>query len=130
MILLPVKILANAKQRLASVLEQQARTELAQAMLRDVVEALAAYAGDQVAIATSDPFAIDLAGQYGFAIIRDQSNLNETDAIEMATRVCESRGIESTLVIPGDIPLIEAADVRARGLDRSRPSSSGSPPSP
>jgi 2-phospho-L-lactate guanylyltransferase len=112
-ILLPVKNLANAKQRLASVLEQQARTELAQTMLADVVTAIAAYAGDEVAIATSDPFAIELAGQYGFDIIRDESNLSETDAIEMATRVCESRGIESTLVIPGDIPLIEAADIRA-----------------
>jgi 2-phospho-L-lactate guanylyltransferase len=112
-ILLPVKILANAKQRLASVLEQQARTELAQAMLRDVVETLAAYAGDGVSMATSDPFAIELAGQYGFEVIRDESNVSETDAIEMATLVCESRGIESTLVIPGDIPLIEASDISA-----------------
>src|SRR6202051_3538142 len=31
----------------------------------------------------------------------------------MATSVCESRVIESTLVIPGDIPLIEAADLHA-----------------
>jgi 2-phospho-L-lactate guanylyltransferase len=56
---------------------------------------------------------VELAGRYGFEIIRDESNLSETDAIEMATRVCEARGIESTLVIPGDIPLIEAADIRA-----------------
>ena len=113
MILLPVKNLANAKQRLAPVLEQQARTELAQAMLADVVEAVAAYTGDKVSLATSDPFAIELARQNGFEIIRDESNLSETDAIAMATRVCESRGVKSTLVIPGDIPLIEAADIRA-----------------
>jgi 2-phospho-L-lactate guanylyltransferase len=112
-ILLPVKNLANAKQRLAQVLDQQARTELAQAMLSDVMETLAAYAGNGVSLATSDPFAVAMAGQYGFEIIRDESNLSETDAIEMATRVCESRGVESTLVIPGDIPLIEAADIRA-----------------
>ena len=113
MILLPVKNLANAKQRLAPVLDQQTRTRLAQAMLSDVVDALKAYARDGVAIATSDPFAIELADQYGFEIIRDESNLSETDAIAMATRVCESRGVKSTLVIPGDIPLIEAADIRA-----------------
>lgn len=113
MILLPVKNLANAKQRLAAVLEQQARTELAQAMLADVVEAVAVYSGDEVSLATSDPFAIELARQHGFEIIRDESNLSETDAIAMATRVCESRGVKSTLVIPGDIPLIEAADIRA-----------------
>lgn len=113
MILLPVKNLANAKQRLAAVLGQVARTELAQAMLTDVVEAIVAYGSDEVALATSDPFAVELADQYGFEIIRDEANVSETDAIEVATRVCESRGIESTLVIPGDIPLIEAGDIRA-----------------
>jgi 2-phospho-L-lactate guanylyltransferase len=112
-IILPVKNLANAKQRLAAALEQPARTELAQTMLADVVEALAAYAGDGVSLVTSDPFAIELAGQHGFEIIPDESNVSETDAIEMASRVCEARGVESTLVIPGDIPLIDTEDIRA-----------------
>jgi 2-phospho-L-lactate guanylyltransferase len=113
MILLPVKNLAQAKQRLAAVLDQPTRTELAQAMLTDVVEAIAAYAGDEVALATSDPFATELAAQLGLEVIRDESNISETNAIEMATRICEIRGVETTLVIPGDIPLIEAADIRA-----------------
>ena len=44
-------------------------------------------------------------------MIPDHSNSGETDAIEMATRFCESHGIESTLVIPGDIPLIQASEL-------------------
>ncbi len=113
MILLPVKNLAKAKQRLAAVLDQPTRTELAQTMLSDVVSAIVAFAGDDVALATSDPFALELAARYGFEVIRDESNVSETDAIEMATQVCEARGVHSTLVIPGDIPLIDAADLRA-----------------
>jgi 2-phospho-L-lactate/phosphoenolpyruvate guanylyltransferase len=113
MILLPVKNLAKAKQRLASALDQATRTELAQTMLTDVVEAIAAFAGDEVALATSDSFAVELACRYGFEIIRDEANVSETAAIEMATRACEARGAESTLVIPGDIPLIDATDLRA-----------------
>ena len=113
MILLPVKNLAKAKQRLASLLDQPARTELAQTMLSDVTAAIAAFAGDEVALATSDPFAMNLAGKYGFEIIRDEANVSETDAIEMATRVCEARGIQTTLVLPGDIPLLEPADLAA-----------------
>jgi 2-phospho-L-lactate guanylyltransferase len=112
MILVPVKNLANAKQRLAQVLEQSARTELAQAMLQDVLEALAECAVDEVSLVTSDPFALQLSNHYRFAVITDDSNLSETSAIEMATRACESRGIQTTLVIPADIPLIEAADIR------------------
>lgn len=112
MILVPVKNLANAKQRLAHVLGQPARTELAQAMLGDVLQAVAESAADEVSVVTSDPFAVELAEHYRFAVISDDSNFSETSAIEMATRVCESRGIQSTLVIPADIPLIEAADIR------------------
>ena len=113
MILVPVKNLANAKQRLAPVLEQSVRTELAQAMLGEVLEALSASTADDVSVVTSDPFATELANNYGFEIIADEGNRSETNAIEMATRVCESRGIETTLVLPGDIPLVEAAEVRA-----------------
>ena len=113
MILLPVKNLAKAKQRLAAVLDQPTRTELAQTMLSDVVSAIVAFAGEDVALATSDPFALELAARYGFEVIRDESNESETDAIEMATRVCEGRGIASTLVLPGDIPLIDTSDIRA-----------------
>jgi 2-phospho-L-lactate guanylyltransferase len=113
MILVPVKNLAKAKQRLAAVLDQQVRTELAHTMLTDVAEAIAEFGADQVALATSDPFAIDLARQFRFEVILDESNISETDAIEKATQVCVSRGIASTLVIPGDIPLIDASDLRA-----------------
>jgi 2-phospho-L-lactate guanylyltransferase len=113
MILVPVKILANAKQRLAVVLDQSSRTELAHSMLEDVLQALAESAADEVSLVTSDPFALELANQHRFAVIRDDSNLSETAAIEMATRACESCGVQTTLVIPGDIPLIEAADITA-----------------
>ena len=109
MILVPVKDLRNAKQRLAPVLAQQSRTELARAMLSDVLEALS---GNDVAVVTSDSFAMELARYHQFEIIPDEANLSETDAIAMATSLCESRGIPNTLVIPGDIPLLENADVQ------------------
>jgi len=113
MILVPVKNLGRAKQRMASVLDQPTRTELAKTMLLDVLQAIAAYKREKAAIVTSDIFAMEQAEYFGFDVIADQSNLSETDAIEVATEVCKSRGVESTLVIPGDIPLIEAEDLAA-----------------
>jgi len=111
-ILVPVKNLSAAKQRLAAVLDQPARTELAQAMLQDVVATLAAWARRPAcALVTSDPFAIELAKQYDFEIIPDLANPGETGAIEMATRLCVERGLDSTLVIPADIPLIQANEL-------------------
>jgi 2-phospho-L-lactate guanylyltransferase len=112
MILVPVKNLANAKQRLASVLDQVARTELARAMLHDVLDALAMCSdGPHVGLVTSDPFAVDLAREFNFEVILDSANRSETDAIEMATQLCQLRGVESTLVIPADVPLIQSSEV-------------------
>ena len=111
MILIPVKNLSNAKQRLGDVLDQSVRTELAHAMLADVLQAVVEYAREDVSLVTSDPFALNQAATHGFGVIPDDSNTSETDAIEMATRLCVSRGTGRTLVIPGDIPLIEDEDL-------------------
>jgi 2-phospho-L-lactate guanylyltransferase len=108
MILIPVKNLAFAKQRLATLLDQPTRTRLAQAMLHDVLDCVAQLPNrPAVAVVTTDPFALELAERFSFEVIPDHANSSETDAIEMATKVCEQRGIESTLVIPADIPLIQ-----------------------
>jgi len=108
-ILVPIKDTATAKQRLAAVLDQSLRTELARAMLHDVLATLHRWKNrPPVALVTSDGYATALAAEYGFEVIPDPENPGETGAIEMATGVCVARGVESTLVIPADIPLIEA----------------------
>lgn len=113
MILVPVKNLSNAKQRLAPILDQASRTELAQSMLFDVLETLGKWQNrPEVGIVTSDPFAIELAEHFRFAVIPDHRNVSETDAIEMATERCVERGAKSTLVIPGDIPLVQAWELQ------------------
>jgi 2-phospho-L-lactate guanylyltransferase (CobY/MobA/RfbA family) len=89
MILLPIKDLRKAKQRLAGVLDQAARTQLARAMIRDILCTLASWQNcPEVALVTSDPFAADLAAQYKFQVIPDLENRSETDAIERATAFC------------------------------------------
>ena len=112
MILIPVKNLSSAKQRLASLFDQAARTQLAQAMLHDVVAALASWPGRPAcALVTNDHFAIELSEQYDFQIIPDPINPGETGAIEMATAICCERGARFTLVIPGDIPLAQGSEI-------------------
>jgi len=107
-ILVPIKNTASAKQRLASILDQPARTQLAQAMLTDVLTTLHEWKNrPKVGIVTSDPYTMKLAAEYQFEVIPDPDNPGETGAIEMATRVCVERREQSTLVIPADIPLIE-----------------------
>jgi 2-phospho-L-lactate guanylyltransferase len=112
MILVPIKNLADAKQRLSPVLNPGERFALAQAMCEDVLQALADWQGrPAVAVVTSDSFARDLAARFNFEVIADD-NSGETSAIEMATAVCREHGMSSTLVVPADIPLIEASELQ------------------
>jgi 2-phospho-L-lactate guanylyltransferase len=107
-ILVPIKDTAAAKQRLAAVLDQSSRTELARTMLHDVLTTLHLWKNrPPVGVVTGDSYASNLAAEYGFEIIPDRDNPGETGAIEMATRACVERGIEETLVIPADIPLLQ-----------------------
>jgi 2-phospho-L-lactate guanylyltransferase len=113
MILIPVKNLVSAKQRLSFVLGPEERAELARAMCEDVLDTVARWPGrPDVAVVTSDPFATKLALRFDFQVIADELNPGETGAIEMATAVCRQRGAQSTLVIPADIPLMEESELQ------------------
>lgn len=114
MILVPIKNTSSAKQRLAAVLDQSSRTQLAQAMLHDVLSVLHDWSNrPAVGVVTSDPFAIEVAAEFHFEVIPDPDNPGETGAIEMATRICVERGEKDTLVIPADIPLLQVWELEA-----------------
>ena len=116
-LLIPVKSLTTAKQRLAAALDQERRSQLAEAMLCDVMTAAAGVLGRiDVALVTGDVRARALAAEFGFLAIDDPRNESETAAIEMATAWCEQRGYDTSVVVPGDIPLITSDELQ-RVLD-------------
>jgi 2-phospho-L-lactate guanylyltransferase len=116
-LLIPVKNLTNAKQRLAAALDQGRRSQLAEAMLRDVMTAAQGLLGCiDVALVTGDAQAQELAHEFDFRVIEDIRNESETAAIEMATLWCEQNGYDTTIVVPGDIPLITSEELH-RVLD-------------
>jgi 2-phospho-L-lactate guanylyltransferase len=121
MILVPVKNLADAKQRLSSILSREERFALAQTMCEDVLHTLALWQSrPPVAVVTNDAFACGLAARFNFAVIGDD-NSGETNAIEMATAICREQGVASTLVIPADIPLIDGSELQ-KIVDSAPPS--------
>jgi 2-phospho-L-lactate guanylyltransferase len=112
MILVPVKNLENAKERLSPVLDRAERRALAEAMLLDVLEALTGLRRySAVALVTSDSFAISLARQHRFEVIDDPINRSETDAVAQGTQFCITHGHKWMLVVPGDIPLVQISDL-------------------
>jgi 2-phospho-L-lactate/phosphoenolpyruvate guanylyltransferase len=110
--LIPVKDLTQAKVRLSSFLSPTERYTLATAMLDDVLAAVRqASTLERIALVTTDPHALALAVQWGFEVVDEGSGRGETGAVELAVKVCQERGASSLIVIPGDIPLLTAADV-------------------
>lgn len=116
-LLIPVKNLSIAKQRLGEAFDQERRSLLAEAMLRDVLTAAAGVADRlDLYLVTGDAHARRLRAAFGFGVIEDTRNESETAAIEMATAWCEERGYDTAVVLPGDVPLTTSAELR-RVLD-------------
>jgi 2-phospho-L-lactate guanylyltransferase len=114
MIMVPVKDLRNAKQRLSPSLTGEERTALARAMVEDVFDALTPFASDPgVAIVSGDSWASQQAKARKFTIVLDDEQGGETAAIEMATIFCGGQGADFSIVFPADIPLITPEEVRA-----------------
>ena len=111
-VIVPVKDLSRAKERLSSLLSQEDRTSLAYAMLEDVLKALKnSKLADRRFIVTLDSKAIEIAESLGIEIIHETEQKGESASVDYASRAAMEMGAESVLVIPGDAPLITSADI-------------------
>jgi 2-phospho-L-lactate guanylyltransferase len=113
-VILPVKEMAGAKQRLASLLSPAERVALMQVMLRDVLMALSAaqdLAG--IAMVTLDPWAQALAEAHGARIITEGAGEGHTGAVTAAASVLQAEGIAAILTLPGDVPAVKTPEVEA-----------------
>jgi 2-phospho-L-lactate guanylyltransferase len=109
---IPMKDSGQAKQRLAGVLSGTQRRELALAMFEDVLATLAAVpelAG--ILVVTVDPSAGAIAARYGARVASDGARAGHTGAVAAAARQLAAEGL-GMLEVPGDIPLVEAGDIR------------------
>lgn len=113
-ILLPVKDLTRAKQRLADLFTQAERTQLAWAMLEHTFAVAAQTRGiDGIAVVTLYEPAIALAEKYGMEVIREQQQISESASVDYGSRVLEARGVSAVLRLPLDLPLIQTEDIEA-----------------
>ncbi|SRR6266508_1333391 len=108
----PVKDLMNAKQRLIPVLTSDQRRGLAQAMLRDVLQALGPVLAGSVFVVTTDAEVRDLARRHGASCLIESANRGHTEAVAFAQQEAGASGAEQFLTIPGDVPCVTAEEVR------------------
>ena len=110
--LIPVKELAQAKARLAPVLDDGARRRLALALFRDVLAAaLACPALDAVAVVTRDEEVLALAIEAGAEGLPEPGGLNE--ALTSAAETLGQRDADRLIVLAADLPLATSDDIAA-----------------
>lgn len=120
---LPVKAFAGAKQRLSPLLSPARRAALAEAMLEDVLAALAAARLDGILVNTVEPRAVKLAEHYHARVIAKDARSGHTGAVTAMARVLAGEGCEGMLAIPADIPRATTAEIDAV-LTAARPAPS------
>jgi len=117
-VLIPVKELTRAKQRLAGLMVQEERTALAWLMLEHLFQEVVRARGyDRVAVVTLCEPAAQLARRLGFELISETKQISESVSVDYNSRVLRARGVRSVLRLPIDLPLIMAEDIELL-LDR------------
>lgn len=119
-VLLPLKEFAAAKQRLAGVLSAPERAQLFEAMVDDVLNVLTAQpAVERVVICSRDRAAVWLARYYEVEFLHEDQLPAALDSaagalnavVNAAARRCYAQGATDLLVVHGDLPLLNDAEL-------------------
>ncbi|NIM27924.1 MAG: 2-phospho-L-lactate guanylyltransferase [Gammaproteobacteria bacterium] len=113
-VVMPVKNLEDAKQRLAGVLSGGERRALFRAMLEDVLSALSLSTGLAGVVAvTRDDEAAALAARYGARVLEESANRGHTAASRFGAAVLADEGVAGMVQLPADVPLVTPEDIEA-----------------
>jgi 2-phospho-L-lactate guanylyltransferase len=112
--ILPVKRFARAKQRLGASVEDPLRRELAEAMVADVLHALAHTASiERTIIVTGERSVVAAARERGALVIEDDDERGQPAAATLGVRRALAEGIERVLCVPGDCPTLDPDEIDA-----------------
>jgi coenzyme F420-0:L-glutamate ligase / coenzyme F420-1:gamma-L-glutamate ligase len=108
----PVKDLAGTKSRLKPVLNAASRAGLTTYMMKNVLAALRGAGVEHVCVISPDLTVLEMAGEAGAnPLLQESQGLNP--ALEEAREWAIAEGATSLLMLPVDLPLLRAPDVRA-----------------
>jgi 2-phospho-L-lactate guanylyltransferase len=111
--ILPAKSFDNAKQRLAPAFQLGHRTALVEAMFSDSLIALRrTTAIERIIVVTADRIAGRIAGGNGADVLDDTTH-SHSEAAELGIARAIELGARRALVVPGDCPMLDPAELEA-----------------
>lgn len=109
---IPVKQLANAKQRLSGVLSAEQRRDLFRAMLEDVLEAATSCDRvEKVIVVTDDAEVADIAHAFGAETRPEPGKPGLIEAVAETGRQLANESVERMVFLPADIPLVSVEEL-------------------
>lgn len=109
-VLVPVKLLADSKQRLKQYLGTD-REAFTIAMFRDVLAALkASEEVSMIVVVTGDPQLAAIANQQNTLVIAENGSIGLNQAIDLGIDEIRNRGGCRVAILPADIPLLTGAE--------------------
>jgi 2-phospho-L-lactate/phosphoenolpyruvate guanylyltransferase len=109
--ILPVKSFRDAKQRLEPPLQPGPRRLIAEAMFADVLVALGRSRSiEKIIVVSTDHRAQSIAGAYGASLL-DEDDRGHNYAAARGIRRAVDEGAERVLLVPGDCPALDPAQV-------------------
>jgi 2-phospho-L-lactate guanylyltransferase len=81
-------------------------------MLADTLRAVSGVRrADKVVVITNYEPAMEAAAEYGWEILREETQISESASVDFASRLCAARGVTALLRLPLDLPLVQPADI-------------------
>lgn len=112
--IVPVKSLAQAKQRLKDVLPLEARRRLMLVMLQDVLATLQRVELlKPVVVVTPDATIADLAASLGAQVLRETVSESHSAAASAGFAHARSQGAVRALTLPADAPLVTPRELQS-----------------
>lgn len=109
---LPIKQLADAKQRLAGLLQPEERSQLFTCMVEDVLTAVESCPLiDRILVVTNDAAVADMASAYSAETMPEPSPPGLSAAVAAAGRALAAEAVHTLLFLPGDLPLVTPDEI-------------------
>jgi len=110
-VIIPVKILDDAKSRLSALLTDGKRKQFCLKMLEDILRTVKSTTRiHQTVVVTKDPEVFHVAKNFEATYLwESKTGLNE--AVSEAIEWCIEKEVDSVLILPADIPLVTPMDL-------------------
>lgn len=112
--ILPVKRFSQAKQRLSDSVVSRQRLELARAMVGDVLTTLQQVPELELTVVVTGESAVAAAASYlGLMVVDDERDSGQSAAATRGIRRAMEAGADRVLLVPGDCPALDPAELSA-----------------